>query len=144
MKTTFFFLFSLFLFSAQAQSVKQADADTIKAIMLRQQQAWNRGDMDGFMHGYWESDSLRFLGGSGVRLGYQPTLAGYKEKYPDKSAMGTLTFEFISTEYVGDDRNILMLGKWKLARENDSPGGAFVLLWKKIDGHWVIVLDHTS
>ncbi|MCB0430651.1 MAG: nuclear transport factor 2 family protein [Flavobacteriales bacterium] len=137
-------LFLLFISSSIfAQTVPKADADSIRAIMGRQQAAWNRGDMDSFMNGYWESDSLRFLGKEGIRYGYAPTLKRYKEHYPDKAAMGQLAFTILSVEPAGTDQ-AMVLGLWKLQREKDTPGGAFVLIWKKINGQWVCVLDHTS
>ncbi len=111
--------------------------------MQTQQTAWNNGDIDGFMQGYWKSDSLLFVGKTAPVHGWQGTIERYKKAYPDKAAMGTLNFTIIKIELL-DDTNAFMLGAWNLKREKDSPGGYFTLWFKKINGEWKIVVDHTS
>ncbi len=115
----------------------------IEKIMYEQQVAWNKGDLDEFMLSYWNSDSLKFIGKSGITYGWKSTLANYKKNYPDKSTMGELTFTIISVDELSKT-GCYVIGKWNLKREKGDVGGYFTLLWKKIDGKWVIVIDHTS
>ena len=115
----------------------------IDKIMHEQQVAWNKGDLDGFMLSYWNSDSLKFIGKNGITYGWKSTLANYKKSYPDKATMGELTFTIISVEELSKT-SCYVIGKWDLKREKGDVGGYYTLLWKKIDGKWVIVIDHTS
>ena len=108
--------------------------------MEAQQNAWNKGDLDAFMNGYWESDSLLFIGKSGVNNGYLNTLTNYKKAYPDKKAMGNLTFKNRSWTPISDSA-ALLIGSWRISEEQH---GMYSLLWKKIDGRWVIIADHSS
>ncbi len=114
----------------------------IKAVLDAQANAWNEGDIDQFMEGYWKSDSLVFISSRGTSLGWDAALEGYKKGYPDRETMGTLSFEVVQLDVLHHEA-AFMIGKWHLNR--DQPiGGYFTLLWKKIDGLWVIVSDHTS
>ena len=116
----------------------------IKNIMQKQQKCWNAGDIDCFMESYWKNDSLRFIGSKGINYGWQTTLDNYKKSYPDKATMGKLTFEFEEIN-VFTATDAYVLGKWHLERvEKENVGGYFSLIWKRIDGKWVIVSDHTS
>jgi ketosteroid isomerase-like protein len=118
------------------------DKETILSIMASQEKAWNKGDLEEFMQGYWQSEKLAFVGKSGIKHGWQTTLNNYKNTYPDRSAMGQLTFTILEVELTGD--TAFVLGKWHLRREKDEPNGHFTLYWKKIKGHWKIVIDHSS
>ena len=118
------------------------DSLEIKKVMSLQEEAWNNGDIEQFMEGYWKSDSLMFIGKNGIKYGWQTTLDNYKASYPDKEAMGKLNFEIIKLEVNGS--SAYMLGEWKLLRKEDTPNGYFTLYWKKIEGKWVITIDHTS
>jgi len=128
--------------TSQAQ-LSFADSTAITETMLRQQECWNKGDLPCFMVGYWESDSLRYIGSSGIKTGWQETLDRYKETYPDKAAMGELTFTHLSMEYLSPIV-ILVVGKWHLRRVDDELQGLYTLIWKKMDHQWVIVYDHSS
>ena len=119
------------------------DKEAIATVLDNQLTAWNRGDIDGFMQGYWKSDSLVFVGSIAPTYGWQTTLDHYKGRYPDKTSMGTLTFTIIKVDLL-DKSNAFVLGAWSLKREKDEPGGYFTLWFKKIKGVWVIVVDHTS
>ena len=112
----------------------------VASTMQSQQDAWNSGDIDSFMLGYWESDSLLFVGKSGVNNGYQKTLSNYKKGYPNKEAMGNLTFTNRSWTQLSDDV-ALLIGAWKISEEQN---GMYSLIWKKIEGKWVIIADHSS
>ncbi len=111
--------------------------------MAEQVEAWNAGDLEGFMKHYWKSDSLKFIGKSGLKMGWQTTLDNYKSSYPDLDAMGTLSFDILEVEILGNS-NAFVIGKWRLDRSEDVLQGHYTLLWKKIDGAWVIVADHSS
>jgi ketosteroid isomerase-like protein len=119
------------------------DKQAIIKLMDDQRQAWNRGDLDGFMQGYWKSDSLMFVGKTAPTYGWQNTLDHYKSSYPDKAAMGILTFEIKKVQIL-DATNAFVFGAWHLKREKDEPGGYYTLWFRKIDGVWKIVVDHTS
>ena len=118
------------------------DMEEIQRVMNLQEVAWNEGNIEQFMDGYWKSDSLMFIGKNGIKYGWEPTLDNYKTSYPDKTAMGKLNFEILKLEVNGN--SAYMLCKWKLIRKEDTPNGYFTLYWKKIDGKWVITIDHTS
>jgi len=119
------------------------DLKSITNILATQEKAWNNGDLVGFMNGYWQSDSLCFIGKRGLTYGWEATLANYKKSYPDTNAMGKLTFTLLRTEKISN-KAYYVIGKWKLTRTNDVLEGHFTLLWKKIKGQWVIVADHSS
>ena len=124
-------------------TLKAQDKQAILKVLSTQQAAWNRGDIDTFMQGYWKSDSLLFVGKTAPTHGWQATLNNYKKSYPDKAAMGTLTFDILKVDLL-DATNAFILGGWKLKRANDTPGGYFTLWFRKINGEWKIVADHTS
>ncbi len=125
-----------------AQSKK--DIDQIHSIMNRQAADWNQGHIASFMKGYWESDSLMFVGKSGVTYGYKATYDNYMKRYPDRATMGILKFDFINLSFHGRDVAFLV-GKFHLTRpEKGDLSGFYTLLWRKIKGEWVIVCDHTS
>ena len=119
------------------------DIETVRSILLRQSDDWNRGDIDAFMVGYWPSEKLQFIGGKGVTYGWQNTLERYKRVYPDKSTMGQLKFDILEVQQLSK-KVIMLTGKYPLTRENDQPTGHFLLVWRKIKGEWLIVADHSS
>lgn len=119
------------------------DQKAISNLLEKQRLAWNRGDLDGYMQGYWKSDSLLFVGKNGPKYGWKTTLENYKKSYPDDSAMGILTFNILQINVI-DLKNAFVLGEWKLKREADEPQGFFTLWLRRIRGEWKIVCDHTS
>jgi len=119
------------------------ELSAIRQVMQLQQEAWNRADLNAFMEGYWNSDSLKFIGRNGITYGWQTTLDNYKKGYPTPEAMGKLTFTIITLEMTSKT-SAFMIGRWHLKRAHDEPGGYFTLLWRKINKKWVIVADHTS
>jgi hypothetical protein len=127
---------------SKAQSNK--DGDAIMHVLNTQTTAWNQGNIDQFMVGYWQSDSLMFIGKSGMNQGYQTTLDNYKKGYPDRAAMGTLKFDILKIKPLGK-KHCFVVGKWHLARpEKGDVGGHFSLIFEKIKGKWVIIADHSS
>jgi ketosteroid isomerase-like protein len=142
MRFLIIFLFAVTLsFTALGQTSK-IESD-IRAIMNDQVAAWNRGDIDGFMRGYWNSDKLTFISGTNVTRGWQPTLDRYKKNYDSKAKMGTLTFSDLEITVLSKDAAVV-LGSWSLAREKDNPHGKFTLVFRKFKEGWRIVQDHTS
>lgn len=138
-----FLLLCLAGFSVSLRA-QQAAPDRIRQLMQEQTEAWNNGDLEAFMQTYWKSDSLMFIGKSGLTYGWQQTLDNYRRNYPNREAMGELSFDIISIEPVADDRACFVVGKWHLSREAGDLEGHYSLLWKKIDDQWVIVADHSS
>jgi ketosteroid isomerase-like protein len=138
---TFFLLAAMSSF-AQSDSQKAKITDEIRAVMNKQAADWNRGDIPAFMEGYWKSDQLTFVS-TRVTKGWQPTLDNYKRSYPDKNAMGNLTFSDLEITVLSKD-SALVLGSWSLKREKDTPGGKFTLIFRKFKEGWRIVHDHTS
>ncbi len=133
-----FFLFSFFGLFAQSKN-----ESVIRNILGEQTAAWNRGDIDNFMKGYWENDSLMFIGKSGVTYGWTNTLNNYKKGYPDTAAMGKLTFTLIQVKRISK-KYYHVTGKWFLKRSIGDIGGHYTLLFRKINGRWFIVSDHSS
>ncbi|MCE2558283.1 MAG: DUF4440 domain-containing protein [Acidobacteria bacterium] len=108
-----------------------------------QVEAWNDGDIDGFMAGYLRSDELRFTSGSEVQYGWRQTRQRYHERYPDRAAMGTLAFENLDVRVLSEHA-ALVFGRFRLTRESDEPTGLFTLLLEQHGEQWLIVADHTS
>ncbi len=127
----------------QASGGREADQEAIGAVLRAQQSAWNRADIDAFLEGYWHSPELTFSGSSGVARGWSGVMARYKKNYPDRAAMGQLTFSELEFRFLGPDA-ALMLGRWHLKREKDDIGGVFSLVWQRFPEGWKIVHDHTS
>jgi ketosteroid isomerase-like protein len=121
----------------------QSDEAAIQKVMADQVDAWNRGSVDDFMKGYWQSDSLIFVGKSGMSYGYTQTLGNYKKNYSDSDKMGELTFTSLTMKRLSPD-HFFVIGKWQLKRKAGDVGGIFTLLFRNIDGHWLIIVDHTS
>ncbi len=121
--------------------------DAIRNVLETQRLAWNRGDLDAFMQGYWKSDTIRFAGGDSFRTGWQATLDSYRKGYPNAAAMGQLSFDPLEVREVGPDA-AYVFGKWHLTRANEAPEkaphGLFTLLFERKDGLWVITRDHSS
>jgi ketosteroid isomerase-like protein len=129
----------------QKISNKVDDAKAIKAMMLQQTKDWNDGNIDAFMQGYWQSDSLMFIGSRGITYGWKATLDNYKKRYPDRATMGTLKFDFLKLDFFNKNTTCWLLGTWHLTRpEKGDVGGHFTLMLKKIKGKWLIISDHTS
>ncbi len=135
-------LFCLLLLSVKVYSQSE-DEKHIRDILARQVDAWNRGNIDEFMIGYWESDSLMFIGKSGITYGYQNTLRNYKKGYSDTAQMGKLKFDILQVKQISDDA-WFVVGKWFLKRSVGDVGGHYTLLFRRIRGQWVIVADHSS
>lgn len=124
----------------------EADAEetrAITAVLMAQQNAWNDGDIDRFMLGYWQSPDLRFASGGSITRGWQQTRDRYHARYTNKSIMGTLTFSDLEVDLLSADAAIVH-GGWALQRETDRPSGLFTLVFKRMETSWKIVSDTTT
>ncbi len=137
------FCFAIFLFPINFSQAQTKDESAVRDILNEQVKAWNAGDINLYMQGYWQSDSLMFIGKNGVTYGWQNTLNNYKKGYPDTAAMGKLKLNIIEVKRL----SVLyfhVVGKWHLTRSIGDVGGHFTLLLKKVKGKWVIISDHSS
>lgn len=135
---------SILTMSILAAASVLADApNDIRAIIQAQQDAWNRGDINAFMNGYWRSDETLFVSGDEITRGWQTVLDRYKKKYSDREKMGTLTFSDLKIDMLGNDAAVV-LGRWSLQRKSDNPHGTFTLIFRLTNDGWRIVQDHTS
>jgi beta-aspartyl-peptidase (threonine type) len=134
--------FSCWICLVSAGLLAADTADAIRAELETQVQAWNAGNIDRFMESYWKSDNLTFSSVGKTIRGWQATLDRYKNRYPDKSAMGEVSFDQLEITPLGDTA-ALVLGRWRLKRA-ELIGGNFSLVLRKIDGAWRIIHDHTS
>lgn len=139
------FSFVLVLFVAMSLSAVAGGRNerAIRGMLAAQVAEWNKGNIEGYMHGYWEHDSLLFIGSKGPSYGYSGTLARYKKSYPDADHMGTLTSTIVSCKRLSR-QYYFVVGKWSLARKAGDVSGSYTLLLRKIKGEWVIVSDHSS
>jgi ketosteroid isomerase-like protein len=115
----------------------------IRSILRAQQDAWNRGDIDGFMNGYARSTSTVFISEDSVRRGWETVRARYRQKYSDHAKMGALSFSDIEINLLSSDAAVV-LGRWRLERAKDRPHGRFTLIFRRLPEGWRIVHDHTS
>jgi hypothetical protein len=136
-------LFILAFFLIQHAWAQGGDEQNIRKVLSDQTVAWNSGNIDEFMKGYWNNDSLMFIGSGGVTYGYRNTLMNYKKHYNTADAMGTLSFELIKVQRLSPEY-YFVVGKWHLKRNIGDAGGHYNLLFRKINNRWVIVADHTS
>ena len=136
-------LLLLFLSAYLPICAQESFEQAARLILQQQEKDWNKGNIDGFMQSYWNSDSLLFVGKNGPVYGYAATLANYHKNYPDTMAMGKLHFNLLSLRSVGTDHGFV-LGQFVLTRRNDRPTGYFTLWFRKINGTWKIISDHTS
>ena len=128
---------------SQTDKQKAKIISEIEKVMTEQTAAWNRGDIDGFMEGYWKSEEMRFVSGNSVSMGWQAALDRYKKSYDTRAKMGELTFED-PVIVVLDKNNAYVFGRFILVRENDKPTGLFTLVFRRTKDGWKIIHDHTS
>lgn len=120
-----------------------AAQEQIQAVLDMQQEAWNRGDVQAFLQGYWHSPDLTFSGSGGITRGWDGLLERYHKAYPDRAAMGQLTFSGLEFRELGP-KAFLVLGSWHLARTSGDIGGVFTLVFQRFPDGWRIIHDHTS
>jgi ketosteroid isomerase-like protein len=140
----------LVLYLVAYSPVRAGNSDTretgraaIAKVLEAQQSAWNRGDVDAFLQGYWRSPELTFAGTDGIARGWDNVLQRYKRNYAGREAMGQLDFSELEFRFLGADA-ALVLGHWHLARAKGDIGGVFSLVWERFPKGWRIIHDHTS
>ena len=131
--------------SVAAAQPAASTADEVRSLLLSQQAAWNRHDLESFMTGYWNSPELTFFSGARVTSGWQGTLERYKKTYQSQGAeMGTLEFTDLQIEPLGSDAAFAR-GAWHLTMSGGkTPHGVFTLVLRKFPAGWRIIHDHTS
>jgi ketosteroid isomerase-like protein len=115
----------------------------ILAVLEAQAAAWNQGDIDSFVDGYWRSEETEFVGAKGVTKGFQAVVERYRRDYPDRSAMGQLSFSNLEVHVTGKD-SAYTIGEFLLVRKKDQPSGFFTLNFRRFSQGWKIVADHTT
>ncbi len=133
----------LLLLTIELNVSAQNPDQQIRSTLNEQTKAWNKGDLINFMKGYWNNDSLLFVGKSGPSYGYAAALKNYQKGYPDTASMGKLAFTLLQVKPLTTD-TWFVLGKWALTRSIGNVSGYYTLIFKKIKGEWVIVVDHSS
>lgn len=140
----YYLLFILLLtVNLSLSSQTNKDKEAVMNVLALQQEAWNNADIITFMDYYWKSDNLQFIGSNGPVYGWQKTLERYQRAYPNKEAMGELTFDIINMDQ-RSKKVMSVVGKFNLSRTIGDLEGYFLLIFQKIKGKWVIVADHTS
>ncbi len=129
--------------SAKPNKREGRSITAIRAVLDAQRDAWNRGDMEGYMDGYARSEDTVFVSGDNVTRGWQTVLDRYKKNYNSREKMGTLTFSELEFTLLGNN-TATVLGRWHLKRANDEPHGRFTLIFKRTKLGWRIIHDHTS
>ena len=122
---------------------QNTDEKAILKILEDQTLYWNKGDLNNFVKGYWNNDSVMFIGSKEVVYGYQNTLQRYKTTYSDTAQMGKLAFTILHVKKLSPEY-YFVVGKWALSRTAGDADGHFTLLVRKIRGEWKIVADHSS
>jgi beta-aspartyl-peptidase (threonine type) len=117
----------------------------VLALLDAQVEAWNRGDLEGFMAGYWRSPELVFCSGATLTKGWDATLEHYRKRYQAEGReMGRLGFDAVEVLPLGPD-GAAARGAWRLrTSDGKEPHGLFTLVLRRVDGAWRIVHDHTS
>lgn len=142
MKILLLICISTLVITAKTYSQTQ-DEKMVRQILHNQTVSWNEGNLEDFMKGYWNNDSLLFIGQKGPTYGYQTTLENYKNHYPDAAAKGVLSFDILQMKRLSV-LYYFVVGKFHLERTIGNAEGYFTLLFKKVKGRWVIVVDHSS
>jgi hypothetical protein len=140
MKKLLFLFATILILSSCSTSTEEQDKKDILAIMDAQQIAWSKHDLEGFMKGYWKSDSLKFYGSSGITYGWDKTLANYKKGYPTPDHSGTLKFKINDITKI-ETASYYVMGAYHLTRKVGDANGVFMIIFKKIKGQWKIVAD---
>ena len=136
-------VFLLTICIVSAATAQSADEKAIRGILDQQTKSWNKGDLVEFMSGYWNNDSLTFVGKSGVTYGYANTLNNYRKNYDSPAKMGQLKFDIVQVKKL-DPSYYFVIGKWFLTRDAGNVGGHYTLIFRKIKGSWKIISDHSS
>ncbi len=123
--------------------INKKEKSEIGALLQKQVDAWNEGNLEKFMETYWKSDKLVFVGSRGPTYGWQATLDSYKKGYPDKKAMGKLEFKILDISKI-DKKSVFVIGRFELTREIGDVPGYFTLVIQQFGKNWFIISDHSS
>ncbi|WP_281543135.1 YybH family protein [Maribacter aestuarii] len=140
MKSLVSLLFLILFLSCNSGNDEISDREEITSILLKQQEAWSNYNLEGFMEGYWRSDSLKFYSGGNLNKGWQNTLDNYKLRYPTKAQSGKLEFKIADIAQINESAYWVM-GEYHLTREIGDAKGTFLIIFKRINGKWKIVAD---
>ena len=140
MKSLCFILFLCFSTIVFSQST---DEIAIRKVMQDQQDAWNNYNIEGFMQGYWKSDSLQFYSRGYITKGWQQTLDNYKKNYTSKEQTGQLTFKLNSISPI-EKGSYYIMGEYFLKRTVGDAHGEFIIIFRKINGEWKIIADMST
>ena len=130
----------LFITITSISQSESEDKQAILSVLKMQENAWNQYDLEGYMKGYWKSDSLKFYGSRGLTNGWQKTLDNYKKGYPTKEYTGTLNFTVDAITKI-EENSYHVMGQYHLVRDSGNANGVFLIIFRKIDGEWRIVAD---
>ena len=142
LRFAFFLSAMILVFAAGVFAQSKAEIE-IRKVLDEQTAAWNRGDIDGFMAGYWKSEKMVFISGNNVARGWQAALDRYKKNYDSKAKMGVLSFSDLEMTVLSKDAAVVV-GRFTLVREKDKPSGMFSLTFRRFKEGWRIIIDHTS
>ena len=136
-------LFTLsFIISCTSKTTEKEDINAIKNVLKQQEKAWTNNNIEGYMQGYWKSDSLKFYGSGGLTKGWQQTLVNYKKRYPTKEHFGKLIFKTTDISKI-ENNSYWVMGTYYLKRKIGDANGFFMIIFKKINGEWKIISDTT-
>ncbi|MBL4745683.1 MAG: DUF4440 domain-containing protein [Flavobacteriaceae bacterium] len=121
----------------------EKDQAAIRNVLEQSAKDWSKGDLEGYMNAYWNSEELKFVGSRGITFGWEQTLLNYKKGYPTPAHTGTLTFDVIHVDFLAAGV-YSVIGKYHLERTVGEANGIFTLIFKKIDGQWKIIIDHSE
>ncbi|MEX2596748.1 MAG: SgcJ/EcaC family oxidoreductase [Salibacteraceae bacterium] len=144
MKTlTYSFFLLLIFFLGSCEQPVEDEISSIHAVLDRQKNAWNRGDLGAYMNGYWDSEELIFTSSKSIAKGRKDAVKHYKHTYKSKLDMGVLEFNNVSTKLLSS-KSAFTVGEWSIKRDSHDLKGRFTLIWQKIDRQWLIIADHSS
>jgi ketosteroid isomerase-like protein len=124
-------------------AVLRTPAEVVRATLMAQAAAWNEGDLDGFMNGYWKSDELKFVSGGAITKGWDATIKRYRDRYAGATGLGQLGFDKLDVKLVTDNVAVVT-GRFNLVNNGETSSGLFSLVMRRDNGAWRIVHDHTS
>ncbi len=134
-------MLTIFIFACGGPSEEEM-TEQIRGVLNSQVEAWNKGDLEGFMTGYLKSPGLSFASGGSVKRGWETIMAGYESRY-GKNNMGRLSFSDLEI-YPLSHEAAYVIGRWSLEMEDETLGGIFNLIFRNNASGWRIVQDHTS
>ena len=133
------------LYLPHLQAYSNADSEkAVRKVLDDQVAAWNRGDLDAFMRGYWKSNELRFFSGKDITSGWDATLQRYRKSYQSEGReMGKLTFTDVEVKPLSRE-HAWVRGRWRVVKKDETLEGLFTLIFQHMPDGWRIIHDHTS